>query len=156
MTIRKLTASDYPAALELFFALDKLHADSRPDWFAERKKEDVFPQEHFDAGVADPGCLFLGAFDDGDAMCGLVRATLWQESGMVKGLKNVCLDNIFVVPEYRRRGIAGELYRAVETWAREQEAKRIELHVWGFNEAALRAYESCGMKPQRYVLEKLL
>ncbi len=156
MTIRKMTAADYPAALELFVALDKLHLDARPDWFTEREKEAVFPQEHFAAGVADPECLFLGAFDSQGAMCGLVRATLWQDSGMVKGLKNVCLDNVYVVPEYRRQGIAGKLYHAVESWAKEQGAGRMELHVWDFNKDALRAYESWGMKPQRYVLEKKL
>ncbi len=154
MNIRKLTEVDYISALELFFELDKLHAEARPDWFVERARETIFPQDAFTAGVKDPECLFLGAFDAQGAMAGLVRATLWEDSGMVKGLKNVCLDNLYVRPRFRHQGIASELYRAVESWAKELGAKRVELHVWAFNEAALTAYQAWGMKPQRYVLEK--
>ncbi len=154
MRIRKLTEADYLPALELFFELDKLHIDARSDWFMEREKETIFPQDAFNAGIQDPECLFLGAFDTSDAMIGLVRATLWEDSGMVKGMKNVCLDNIYVRPQFRNRGIASEMFRAVELWAKELGAKRVELHVWAFNEAAMAAYQAWGMKPQRYVLEK--
>ncbi len=154
MKIRKLTDADYLSALELFFELDKLHADARPDWFMERGKESIFPREAFNTGVRDPDCLFLGAFDSSDAMIGLVRATLWEDSGMVKGLKNVCLDNIYVLPQFRHQGIASEMYRAAELRAKELGAQRVELHVWAFNEAAMAAYQAWGMKPQRYVLEK--
>ncbi len=154
MHIRRLTEEDYASALELFFALDQLHADGRPDWFRQRDKGEIFPQVHFEAGVKDPDCLFLGAFDDGGQMIGIVRATLWQESGMIQGLKNVCLDNIYVIPSFRNRGVASQLYGQVEQWAAQQQAKRIELHVWDFNREALTAYTAWGMKPQRYVLEK--
>ncbi len=154
MEIRKLTEADYFSALELFFELDKLHADARPDWFVERDKEAIFPQAPFHAGINDSDCLFLGAFDTLGTMVGLVRATLWEDSGMVKNLKNVCLDNIYVRPQFRHQGIASEMYRTVELWAKELGAQRVELHVWAFNEAAMAAYRSWGMKPQRYVLEK--
>lgn len=156
METRRLTKMDYPSALELFFELDKLHADARSDWFIERSKETIFPQDAFDGGVQDPECLFLGAFDSTGTMQGLARATLWQDSGIVKGLKNVCLDNIYVRPQFRHRGIASALYRAVELWAREIGAKRVELHAWAFNETAMAAYQAWGLKPQRYVLEKNL
>ncbi len=156
MKIRKLTESDYTSALELFVALDSLHADARPDWFAQRNKKSIFPQKHFNAGIQDPDCLFLGAFDTADVMLGLVRATLWADSGMIKGLKNVCLDDIYVIPEFRQQGIASALYHEVENWAQKSGASRLELHVWDFNTDAMSAYKAWGMKPQRYVLEKQL
>ncbi len=155
MIIRKLTAADYSAAIELFFCLDQLHVEARPDWFRDREKATVFPQEHFEAGVADPDFLFLGAFAD-EKLVGLARATLWQDSGMVKGLKNVCLDNIYVVPEYRHQGVSSKLYATVEEWAVAQQAQRLELHVWDFNKDALAAYAAWNFRPQRYVLEKKL
>ncbi len=153
--IRKLTASDYPAAIELFYALDQLHVEARPDWFLVREKATVFPQEHFEAGIADPDCLFIGAFA-GETLIGLARATLWQDSGMVKNLNNVCLDNIYVLPDYRHQGVAAKLYASVEEWAAAQQAQRIELHVWDFNKDALAAYAAWDFRPQRYVLEKEL
>ena len=107
MIIRKLTPADYHGMLVLYRELDQFHVDARPDFFV--RQEDVFPQEAFEANMINPECLMLGAFDEPDNMIGLVRATLWKESGMVKTVKVVCLDDIYVVPEYRRDGIATQL-----------------------------------------------
>lgn len=154
MLLRALTKTDYPAMLELFRELDQLHVEARPDYFVHR--DEVYPQEHYEAAIIDPECLLMGAFDEAGIMMGLVRATLWKESGMVKTIKTVCLDDIFVVREFRRRGIASALYEKVERWAKEQGAARIDLHVWDFNQDALALYRTFGMKPQRYVMEKKL
>ena len=154
MIIRKLTPADYHGMLVLYRELDQFHVDARPDFFV--RQEDVFPQEAFEANMINPECLMLGAFDEPDNMIGLVRATLWKESGMVKTVKVVCLDDVYVVPEYRRDGIATKLFEAVEQWAREQGAARLELHTWDFNQGAIAMYRAMGMTPQRYVFEKKL
>lgn len=154
MNIRKLTKADYPLVLPLFQALDQLHVDARPDWFIMR--EDVYPEKDYDEVISSPRCLMLGAFDSTENLIGLSRATLWEESGMVKGCKIVCLDSLYVLPEYRHQGIATKLFRQVESWATEKGATRLELHAWSFNTSALALYEVMGMKPQRFVLEKNL
>ena len=75
---------------------------------------------------------------------------------MVKGTKTVCLDDIYVLPEFRRRGVATRLFAAVETWAKAQGAIRLELHTWDFNKSAIAMYQAMGMTPQRHVFEKKL
>lgn len=154
MIIRKLELADYSAMLVLYKALDELHVEARPDYFIHR--DEVFPQEHYSAAISDPKCLLLGAFDTTDKMVAFVRATLWNESGMVKTLRTACLDNIYVLPSYRRNGIATQLFRKVEHWAKDKSAVRLDLHTWDFNKDALAMYQAMGMEPQRYVLEKKL
>lgn len=154
MKLRKLTEDDYAEMLALCKALDDFHVEARPDYFVYR--DDIYPQEHYNAAVMDPECLLMGAFDDHDRMAGFVRATLWKESGMVKNVKTVCLDNIFVLPECRRSGVGAKLFTAVEEWAREQGAVRLDLHTWDFNKDAISLYRAMGMTPQRYVFEKKL
>ena len=154
MIVRKLCDSDYPAVLKLYEALDKLHADARPD--CNLVREVAYPKDAYDEVTTHPDCLMLGAFDVTGTILGTVRATLWEDSGMVKDLKNVCLDNIYVLPAYRRMGIAKKLFLEVENWAREKGAVRLELHVWDFNRDAMALYTAMGMTPQRYVLEKKL
>lgn len=154
MMIRKLVSSDYDAMLALYGQLDALHVEARPDYFAHR--EDVYPRDAFEHNLANPICIDLGAFDDSGKMIAIARATLWNDSGMVKGLKNVCLDNIYVLPAYRRCGIAAALFDQIEAWAREQGAVRLELHTWEFNQGAIAMYRAMGMTPQRYVFEKEL
>ncbi len=155
MEIRKLTESDYDKVIELYKELDELHVQARPDFFVHRDKEEVYPKDAFIQNLACPAGLELGAFDD-EQLVGIVRATLWEESGMVKGLKTVCLDDIYVLPAYRRRGIAAKLFTEVETWAKEQGAVRLDLYTWEFNKGAIAMYQAMGMTPQQYVFEKKL
>ena len=155
MEIRKLVESDYDQVIELYTQLDEYHVQARPDYFEHREKEKIYPKDAFLHNLAYPGSMDLGAFADG-RLVGFVSATLWEESGMRKDLKTVCLDNIYVLPEYRRRGIAAKLFGEVESWAREQDAIRLDLHTWDFNKGAIAMYEAMGMMPQRYVFEKKL
>lgn len=154
MKIRKLEVGDYASMLALYQELDEFHAQARPDCFVHR--DDVFPREAFEANLVNPVCLMLGAFDETEEMVGVVRATLWNESGMVKNLKTVCLDDIFVAVSHRRRGMATMLFEEVERWAQAQGAVRLELHTWDFNRNAIAMYRAMGMTPQRYVFEKKL
>lgn len=153
MTIRNLTDADYSAVLALYTELDRVHYEARPDYFGQR--ECSYPKKDYDECLLDTDTLMLGAFEN-TQLLGTVRATLWNESGMIKGVKTVCLDNIYVLPEARRKGIAKALFVAVEDWARQMKAVRLDLHVWDFNRDALALYHAMGMDYQRHVMEKKL
>ena len=155
MEIKKLTEPDYDMVIELYKELDEFHVQARPDYFVHRDKDEIYPKDAFVHNLSHPGVLQLGAFEH-EQLVGVVRASLWEESGMVKGIKTVCLDDIYVLPNYRRRGVATRLFDAVESWAKEQGAVRLDLHTWDFNRNALAMYKAMGMTPQRYVFEKKL
>ncbi len=155
MEIRKLTEADYTMLLALYRELDELHVQARPDCFVRRDRDELYPREAFLHNLSHPGVLELGAFEN-EQLVGFVRASLWEESGMVKGVRTVCLDNIYVLPACRRRGIAARLFAAVEAWAEEQGAVRLDLHTWDFNKSAIALYQAMGMTPQRHVFEKKL
>ena len=155
MEIRNLRESDYDMVIELYKELDDFHVQARPDCFVRRDKDEIYPKDAFVHNLSHPGVLQLGAFEY-EQLVGVVRASLWEESGMVKGIKTVCLDDIYVLPNYRRRGVATRLFDAVESWAKEQGAVRLDLHTWDFNRNGLAMYKAMGMTPQRYVLEKKL
>ena len=154
MNLRNLTSADYDEMLALYQALDEFHIEARPDCFARR--EEIYPRDAFEQNLANPISLDLGAFNEDGRMVGFVSATLWNESFSVKDVKTVCLDNIYVLPEYRRGGIGAKLFAAVEQWAKEQGAVRLDLHTWDFNKDAIAMYRAMGMTPQRYVFEKKL
>jgi len=155
MEIRKLTVGDHAEVEELFYQLDEFHVQNRPDCFVHKDKSKTYPIEVFTHNLAYPGDLELGAFENG-IMVGFVRATLWEESFEVKGTKTVVLDNIYVLADYRRKGIAAKLFSEVENWAKDQGAVRLDLHTWDFNKGAIAMYQSMGMTPQRFVFEKKL
>ncbi len=152
MEIRNLTESDYDKAIELYRELDEIHVQARPDCFVYRDKDEIYPRDAFVHNLSHPGCLELGAFEN-EQLVGIVRATLWEE---VKDVKTVCLDNIYVLPACRCKGVATRLFAEVELWAKEQGAVRLDLHTWDFNKNAIAMYRAMGMTPQRYVFEKKL
>lgn len=155
MEIRKLTEFDYDMVVELYKELDEFHVQARPDYFVHRDKDEIYPKDAFTHNLAHPGVLELGAFGNGQ-LVGFVRASLWEESGMVRDVKTVCMDDIYVLPACRRKGIAARLFAEVEAWAKEQGAVRLDLHTWDFNKDAIALYQAMGMTPQRYVFEKKL
>ena len=155
MEIRKLIASDYDMVVGLYKELDEMHVLARPDYFVHRDKDKIYPKDAFLQNLSDPDVLQMGVFDN-EQLVGVVRATLWEESGMVKNVKTVCLDNIYVLPSHRRSGVATKLFAEVELWAKEKGAVRLDLYTWDFNKNAIALYQAMGMTPQQYVFEKKL
>lgn len=153
MLIRNLTAEDYPAFRDLYTELDEYHVEMRPEDHVHRG---AYPEDAFLHNLTYPDGMQMGAFDDNGKMLGFVEATLWHKCTMREDLKSVCLDNIYVLPECRRMGIATKLFDEVEAWSRERGAVRLELHTWDFNKGAIAMYTAKGMTPQRYVFEKKL
>ncbi len=65
------------------------------------------------------------------------------------------LQSVYVLPEFRRRGVFRAVYRHVESAARSSgEARALRLYVRSDNTRAIRTYTSLGMGPTGYeVLE---
>ncbi len=53
---------------------------------------------------------------------------------------------MMVASTHRRRGIGRALLDAAVTWAREARVRKLELHVFPWNEPAIRLYESFGFE----------
>jgi RimJ/RimL family protein N-acetyltransferase len=53
---------------------------------------------------------------------------------------------LMVAHSHRRQGIGGALLAAAVDWAREHDISKLELHVFPYNEPAIRLYEKLGYK----------
>ena len=57
---------------------------------------------------------------------------------------------LMVARSHRRRGIGTQLLEAALDWARHSEVRKLELHVFPHNEAAIKLYENFGFVPEGY------
>ena len=53
-----------------------------------------------------------------------------------------------VAKPYRRQGVGRALMAAAEEWAREVGVRKLELHVFPYNDAAIALYEGLGYERQ--------
>ena len=57
---------------------------------------------------------------------------------------------LMVAVSHRRRGVGTSLLEAAVAWAREADVRKLELHVFPWNEPALRLYEAFGFEREGY------
>ena len=67
--------------------------------------------------------------------------------------KQILIDDIYVVPDYRRKGVAKALFNYVKSLAEKEKYEKIDLTVWNFNKEAQSFYESLGFTEQRRIME---
>jgi L-phenylalanine/L-methionine N-acetyltransferase len=84
-----------------------------------------------------------------------------EEEGRIVGRLSIARDQhpashhvadlgLMVARSHRRRGIGTKLLQASLEWARNSEVRKLELHVFPHNVAAIRLYESFGFVQEGY------
>ena len=69
---------------------------------------------------------------------------------------HICNTSYAVKDGVRGRHIGRKLYEYVLDYAKKEGFYNVTLNVWSLNPAALRFYESCGLKPQKIGMETIL
>ena len=152
MTIRDMKLEDYDAVDTLMQQLHKIHVNGRPDLYVEM--EHPYSKEELTEKIYNKEVIALAAEEE-NRIVGLCIVVIKHRSGMVN-MKTAYVDDLVVDQSYQRRGIAKSLFQKAEERAKALGAERMDLTVWSFNENALKFYQSIGMVPQRYILEKPL
>ena len=152
MTIRDMKLEDYDAVDTLMQQLHKIHVNGRPDLYVEM--EHPYSKEELTEKIYNKEVITLAAEEE-NRIVGLCIVVIRHRSGMVN-MKTAYVDDLVVDQSYQHRGIAKSLFQKAEERAKALGAERMDLTVWSFNENALKFYQSIGMVPQRYILEKPL
>ncbi len=152
MMIRDMKLEDYDAVDTLMQQLHKIHVNGRPDLYVEM--EHPYSKEELTEKIYNKEVITLAAEEE-NRIVGLCIVVIRHRSGMVN-MKTAYVDDLVVDQSYQHRGIAKSLFQKAEERAKALGAERMDLTVWSFNENALKFYQSIGMVPQRYILEKPL
>lgn len=136
---------------------------------ARRAVVDVlFVARGSDAGDAATDAADTSDVDAGDAAADDARATSGNPEGPIRGFVSATVesgtyeqdvtrgvvDNLYVEPDARDRGVGGDLLAAAEAALDDAGVDTVALEVMADNAAARRFYERHGYAPHRVELEK--
>lgn len=110
-------------------------------------------QTHVRARLEDEESRLCVAREDGDLL-GYVAAEVQTPPPIFEQRRTCHINELYVRPQARRRGVATRLLEAVETWAVDTGCARLDLTVDTDNEPARQLYAAAGYEPTRKTMHK--
>ena len=149
--IRKATADDISAIVELNFALFQEDAGQRDPYMnLNWPKEEG--RAHFFKLISRGDSLCLLATSGNEAI-GYLAGYLW-DGGSLRPMKMAELERMYVRRPYRSRGVGRLLADEFVRWARQNDVQRISVTAYATNTRALAFYRALGFEPKCLSLEK--
>ena len=155
MEIRRAEARDIPYIAKLLHQVHDVHSAHRPDIFNRGNRK--YNDEEIGALIADDTKPIYVADEDG-AVLGYAFCIIEEVKDIpaLVDMKSLYIDDLCVDEEHRGKHIGTALYEFVLSEAKRLGCYHVTLNVWNFNDAAMRFYEKCGLKPLKTVMEKIV
>ena len=92
--------------------------------------------------------LYVFAAQLGEKFIGWISVVYIPKVGRTNGKGHLFIDELYVNPAYRKKGIAKALMEKADTLSKEIKALGLRLYVNSTNDDAISLYEQCGYKNQ--------
>lgn len=141
--IRKMKLEDYEEVQKLFYEVHNLHLKNRPDIY---KDGNPLPLKYFEELLNDKENLnYVYILDN--KVVGVLTADIktTMDKYIIKARKICFIESLGVKENHQHQGIGRKLYEHLKNEVKSKNIDAIELNVWGFNQDAIRFYESLGM-----------
>ena len=156
MEIRRAINQDMEDINRLLLQVCLVHHRGRPDLFKYGAKK--YTDEQLRALIADDSRPIFVAVGEDDHVAGYAFCVFQQHTGdnILTDIRTLYIDDLCVDENRRGQHLGSQLYPYVLDFARENGCYNVTLNVWSCNEAAMKFYEACGLKPQKVGMEVIL
>ena len=157
MEIRRAKEKDMDRINELLRQVCLVHHNGRPDLF-KGDHHRKYTDEQLCGIIQDNQRPIFVAVDEAGCVLGYAFCIFQQHKNdnILTDIKTLYIDDLCVDENIRGRHIGRTLYESVLKFAKEEGCYNVTLNVWACNEAAMKFYESCGLKPQKIGMEVIL
>lgn len=157
MNIRRAEEKDMARINELLVQVCMVHHIGRPDLFQGNQNR-KYTDEQLREIIRDDGRPVFVAVNEQDEVLGYAFCIFRQylNDNILTDIKTLYIDDLCVDETIRGQHIGKRLYEAVLAFAKESGCYNVTLNVWSCNEAAMKFYEKCGLKPQKVGMETIL
>ena len=151
--LRAASAADAPLLARLNGPVQELHCEQRPDWFQPTDPADI--AAWFTAQLTRPGAHAWIAEVDGEPAGYVLALPVTRDANPFAPARSwLELDQIAVLPTFRRQGVARALVARVIEHADAAGIPLVELATWAFNTDAQRLFAAMGFKPRMMRFER--
>lgn len=156
MEIRRAKEQDMDGINNLLQQVCLVHHKGRPDLFKYGAKK--YTDDQLRAIIHDDCRPIFTAVDAQGTVLGYAFCVFQQhvDDNILTDIKTLYIDDLCVDENIRGQHIGKSLYEYVLAFAREKECYNVTLNVWSLNEAAMKFYQACGLKPQKVGMETIL
>ncbi len=152
--IKAASFDDLEVLNDLMFDLHDEHHVQSPELF--KTAEEIEQEKSIARYIDNPECLVYVA-KVGDEVIGFVSGHFCELTSVVsQPVMMGSVDELYVMPEYRKQGTAQALLDKIETTFIDYGATQMFVEVWSFNRQALALYEKQGFGHHIHCLRKPL
>jgi len=156
ITIRNARPGDIPLIKECLIDSWIEHARQLPELLDEERMRTSKIEEYYQKCFDEPDKCFVYVAKSEGKFAGFVRADIQEIASFFRYPTILYLDDVYVPPEFRRKGVARQLIQKVEDLAREKGIKRLQGRVYAFNNATQKLMESMGYTSPHATWDKVL
>ncbi|WP_070970031.1 GNAT family N-acetyltransferase [Vibrio sonorensis] len=154
VNLRAANDKDLEALNQLMFELHDEHHCACPQYF--KTAEDIELEKSIARYLNDPQCLVWVAISQNEIVGFITGHFCELISTVSKPVQMGSVDELYVIPPMRKRGIAKALYQKLEQSFFENGAQEIFVEVWHFNQSAKDFYAQTGFVEHIHWLRKRL
>lgn len=153
MEIRRAEEKDIEQIEALLYQVHKVHSDKRPDLFIPGAKK--YTTEEIKSILKNDETPVYVAEADG-CISGYAFCIYQKHCNKSSNYTSLYIDDLCVSEKSRGQKIGTQLYDFVLDTAKKNGCHNLTLNVWACNETAMKFYEKCGLKIQKYGMEQIL
>lgn len=154
--IRRASAADADAILELLSEVLEVHHAARPDIFKGGATK--YTRRELSVLLTDDARPVYVATGEGGGILGYVFCVhvCHEDDNILTPIKTLYIDDLCVAERYRGEGVGRALYDYAVAYARSEGFYNLTLNVWADNAGAVAFYERLGLRPQKIGMELIL
>lgn len=156
MRIIRATEKEMDGINRLLLQVLMVHHNGRPDLFKSNTKK--YTDEELKSLIKDDNRPIFVALDEAGEVLGYAFCVFQQQIGnnILTDIKTLYIDDLCVDENIRGQHIGKQIYEYVLEFAKQSQCYNVTLNVWACNESAIKFYEKCGLKPQKFGMETIL
>lgn len=151
--IREYTEDDVSAVKQCIVELQNFHGLIDPHRLESMSIANEYLEKLLKKCSKEQGKILVVEINQ--TVVGMIAVMIEEEMNMYRRLKrHAIITDLFILPEYRGRGISKDLLKAAEKYAAHKGLKVIEASVLLNNGKALRSYTRNGFEEMEIILRK--